>query len=100
MTFNAETAGHAETNTFCGFREFRVDCLLVAVDGRRRECGQAHGDVLSAVGARRAVADPLARRGDDGLTFAYVDGPAFMLDVQRALEHDRDLLEVRTLSRL
>ena len=42
------------------------------MDGVHRECRQAHGDVFGAA-VRRAVANPLARRRDDGLSGVDVD---------------------------
>src|SRR5690349_8436577 len=74
--------------------------LVVSMNGLRRERGQADGDVLRAFVLRRAVADPLAGRGDDRLTRAHVEDAALVLDAHHAAQHDRDLLELRTLARL
>ena len=46
----------------------------ISMDGVWRKGGEADGDVFSAVGFRRAVADPLAGRGDDGLAGLDVEG--------------------------
>jgi hypothetical protein len=69
----------------------------VAMDGVHRKRRQAHRDVFGAA-VRRAVANPLARRGDHGLTRVDVDRAVFVFDPHRALEHDGDLLELRTLA--
>ena len=48
----------------------------------------------------RAVADPLAGRGDDRLAGAHVEGAALVLDADHAAQDDGDFLEVGSLSRL
>src|SRR5690349_1826639 len=59
---------------------------LIAVDGSGVEGGEADGDVLGSVGRRRAVADPFAAVGDDGLAGVDVDCSIARFDVQRAAE--------------
>src|SRR5688572_7831064 len=53
--------------------------LRVAMHGGRRERGQAHGDVLGAVGLGAAVADPLTGGRDDSLPRTHVERAAFVL---------------------
>src|SRR5687767_3806575 len=74
--------------------------LSIAMDGLERKRRQTNGDVLGASGFRRAVPNPLACVRHDGLTGADVERAAFVLDAQQAAKHDRNLFELRTLSRL
>src|SRR5688572_16652437 len=67
------------------------------MDRVHRKRRQAHGDVFGAA-VRRAVANPLAGRRDDRLSGVDVDHAVLVLDTHGALQHDRDLLELRPLS--
>src|SRR5213593_4455989 len=73
--------------------------LLVPMHGVRRERRHADGDVLRAFGSRRAVANPFARRGHHGLSRVDVERAAFVLHAHHTAEHDRNLLELRPLTR-
>ena len=70
-----------------------MDCL-------EREGGNADRNVLRTTGEWRAVANPLAGGGDDRLAGAHLHDATFVLDAERAAEHDGDLLEFRALSGL
>ena len=73
---------------------------LVPVDrvgGKRR---QTDGHILGAAWLRAAVADPLARRGDDRLTGPDVERARLGLNPQKTAEHDGNLFEVGPLARL
>jgi len=50
------------------------------VNGRRRERWQADRDVIRAVRTGRAVADPFAWSGDDGLARVHIERSAVVLD--------------------
>ena len=54
----------------------------ISMHGCGREGRQANGDVLRAVGERRAVADPFARIADDGLSGVHFEHAALVLDAQ------------------
>src|SRR5512143_3131019 len=73
---------------------------LVAVDGGRRERGQAHGDVLRPLGAGGGVADPFPFPREHPLSGGHVEDALLVLDPQRAAEHDRVFVEVGALARL
>ena len=70
--------------------------LGVPVDGLHRKRRQAYRDVFGTP-VRRAVANPLAGRCDDSLSSVDVDHAVLVLDADGALQHDRDLLELRPL---
>src|SRR5690348_12659695 len=73
---------------------------LIAVDCGEVEGGEADGDVLGSVGRRRAVADPFAEVGDDGLAGVDVDCSMARFDVQRSAEDDGELVEFGLLAGL
>ncbi len=66
--------------------------------GGRGKRGQAHRDVFGSVLIRRAVANPLSRGDDDGLSGPHLPHAVRGFDPQSAAEHDRDLLEVMPYS--
>ena len=69
------------------------------VNGIGRERRQANRHVLGLHIARCAVPDPLAGKRNDGLAGEYIEGTIFKLDVQRALQHNGNLHELRPLPR-
>jgi hypothetical protein len=54
----------------------------VAMNGCRAEGGQADGNVLRALGMRRAIPNPLAAMRDHGLSGGDVQDAVAMLDAQ------------------
>src|SRR3982750_3513498 len=70
----------------------------VPVNGVWRESRQAHGNILRPFG--RTVSDPLSPTGNHGLTGLHVQGAAFMLYPEQALQNQGELIELRPLSRL
>src|SRR5947209_14224065 len=72
----------------------------VAMHGFHGEGRQTHGDVLSALGARRRVLHPLPFVRDDGLAGIDVGDAVARDDAQRAAQDDGVFVELRSLSRL
>src|SRR5688500_14394596 len=64
------------------------------------ERGHAHRDVLGATGLGTAVAHPSAWMRDDCLAGPHIERAALVLDSQDTAQHERNLLELRSLSRL
>jgi hypothetical protein len=62
------------------------------VGGLRAERGEADSDVRRTLG--RAIADALARAGDDGLPSRHADLPLGRIEVESPLENDGELVEV------
>src|SRR5690606_16001863 len=71
--------------------------VLVAVDDVRAERRDADRDVLGALRPWSGVAHPLARRRMYGLTCGDVEAAAFVLDGERAPEHQCVLVELGAL---
>src|SRR5581483_7565073 len=69
--------------------------LRISMHGLRPERRDADRHVLRAL--RRRVPDALARPRQDGLAGAHRGRAAVVLDDDRALEHQRDLVELRRL---
>src|SRR6516164_4580327 len=63
------------------------------MDRLRRECGQTNGDVLRTIGARRAVADPLAFPYHDGLSGMDIECTRVRFHLQRPFQDDGVFVE-------
>jgi len=70
------------------------------MNGLHGKCGQADSDVLGAIFVRSGVLDPFARMGDNSLARFHLQRTRFVLDAQGALQHDRELVEDRSLAGL
>src|ERR1035438_2247737 len=78
----------------------RARRLLIPVNGVHRKCRQADRNVFSALGAGRAVADPLAAMRNHGLFSVYVEGASAMLHAQHAAQYECKFFEFGGLSGL
>ena len=70
------------------------------MDCRGRKGGQADRNVFRATGFWRAVANPLAGRGHDGLSRMDVGDATFVFDANHAAQHDGDFFELWPLAGL
>jgi hypothetical protein len=68
--------------------------------GVHTECRKADGYILRAFASRCAVPHPFAGFCDDCLSLAHVGGPALVLHMHHAPQHNRNLTKFRTLRRL
>ena len=66
----------------------------------RCERRKADSDILGAFRIRRAVTNPFTAVRHYGLTRAYVQDAAAMLNSQHAAQHHGELIEIGLLSRL
>jgi hypothetical protein len=67
------------------------------VDRFHGECGQAHCDVFGSAVFRGRIAHPLACMSHDCLSGMNVERPALVLDSQRSLQNDGELIELGSL---
>ena len=65
-----------------------------------RECRRANRYVFSTFRIRRAVPDPLTAGRENGLARPDVDTAFLILDPQHPFEHNRILVEIRSLAGL
>ena len=61
---------------------------------------QAHGNVLRSAFFWSRITDPFAGMRDHSLSGANLQGAAFVFHPQHSLEHDRELIELRSLAGL
>ena len=64
-----------------------------------RERGQTHSDVFSATRLRTGIANPFASGSYNRLTGLNIQGSTLVLNTNQAVQHDRDLLKIRALTR-
>ena len=69
------------------------------MNGVRRERRQADRDILRAAGQGRGIANPFSAVRDDGLARLHIEVPMLMVDAEGAVQDQRVLIEVRSLSR-
>jgi hypothetical protein len=63
-----------------------------------RECRETDSDVLGSCRVGGAIADPLAAPDGDGLPGCDIDRAVAMLDAQASRQHEREFVELRSLT--
>src|SRR5689334_19067988 len=74
------------------------DSGVVTMHQVRRKRRQTHGEVIGAVGVRRAVLNPLAGGRQDRLAGAHVEDAAPIREADGAAQHQRVFVEFRRLA--